>query len=85
MVDELYHPWAQSAATGDGTHVVSRCHRSTPCRPAADMMALVTATNSGFPVPERDDAAQPGSAESSSPKPALQRRRQRPPPKAASP
>ena len=30
-------------------------------------MALVTATNSGFPVPERDDAAQPGSAESSPP------------------
>jgi starch synthase (maltosyl-transferring) len=30
-------------------------------------LALVTATNSGFPVPERDDAAQPGSAESSSP------------------
>jgi starch synthase (maltosyl-transferring) len=29
-------------------------------------LALVTATNSGFPVPERDDAAQPGSAESSS-------------------
>ncbi|HZL75019.1 MAG TPA: maltotransferase domain-containing protein, partial [Propionibacteriaceae bacterium] len=27
----------------------------------------MTATNSGFPVPERDDAAQPGSAESSSP------------------
>ena len=26
----------------------------------------MTATNSGFPVPERDDAAQPGSAESSS-------------------
>jgi starch synthase (maltosyl-transferring) len=33
----------------------------------ADRLALVTATNSGFPVPERDDAAQPGSAESSSP------------------
>ncbi len=30
-------------------------------------MALVTATNSGFPVPERDDAAQPGFAESASP------------------
>jgi starch synthase (maltosyl-transferring) len=29
-------------------------------------LALVTATNSGFPVPERDDSAQPGSAESSS-------------------
>jgi starch synthase (maltosyl-transferring) len=39
---------------------------STPCRAAsgADRLALVTATNSGFPVPERDDAAQP---ESSSP------------------
>jgi starch synthase (maltosyl-transferring) len=42
---------------------------TTPCRAAsgADRLALVTATNSGFPVPERDDAAQPGSAESSSP------------------
>jgi starch synthase (maltosyl-transferring) len=41
----------------------------TPCRAAsrADRLALVTATNSGFPVPERDDAAQPGSTESSSP------------------
>ncbi len=41
----------------------------TPCRAAsgADRLALVTATNSGFPVPERDDAAQPGSAEPSSP------------------
>jgi starch synthase (maltosyl-transferring) len=29
-------------------------------------LALVTATNSGFPVPERDDAAQPDSAASSS-------------------
>src|SRR4029450_13357910 len=40
----------------------------TPCRARsrADRLALVTATNSGFPVPERDDAAQPGSAESSS-------------------
>ena len=40
----------------------------TPCRVSsgADRLALVTATNSGFPVPERDDAAQPGSAESSS-------------------
>ena len=36
----------------------------TPCRAAsgADRLALVTATNSGFPVPERDDAAQPGSS-----------------------
>jgi starch synthase (maltosyl-transferring) len=41
---------------------------STPCRAASgpDRLALVTATNSGFPVPERDDAAQPASAESSS-------------------
>ncbi len=40
----------------------------TPCRAAsgADRLALVTATNSGFPVPERDDAAQPASTESSS-------------------
>ncbi len=39
----------------------------TPCRvrSEADRLALVTATNSGFPVPERDDAAQPGSAASS--------------------
>ena len=42
---------------------------TTPCRvrSEADRLALVTATNSGFPAPERDDAAQPGSAESSSP------------------
>ena len=42
---------------------------TTPCRTGsrADRLALVTATNSGFPVPERDDAAQPGSAGSSSP------------------
>ena len=41
---------------------------STPCRASsgADRLALVTATNSGFPVPERDDAAQPDSAASSS-------------------
>ena len=41
---------------------------STPCRvrSGADRLALVTATNSGFPVPERDDAAQPDSAASSS-------------------
>src|SRR4029450_3355120 len=42
---------------------------TTPCRLSsrADRLALVTATNSGSPVPERDDAAQPSSAESSSP------------------
>ena len=36
----------------------------TPCRAAsgADRLALVTATNSGSPVPERDDAAQPDSS-----------------------
>jgi starch synthase (maltosyl-transferring) len=41
---------------------------TTPCRVriGADRLALVTATNSGFPVPERDDAAQPASATSSS-------------------
>ena len=41
---------------------------STPCRvrSGADRLALVTATNSGFPAPERDDAAQPDSAASSS-------------------
>jgi starch synthase (maltosyl-transferring) len=41
---------------------------STPCRvrSEADRLALVTATNSGFSVPERDDAAQPDSATSSS-------------------
>src|SRR5687768_14592325 len=41
---------------------------STPCRvrSGADRLALVTATNSGSPVPERDDAAQPDSATSSS-------------------
>src|SRR5215211_3842843 len=40
----------------------------TPCRATrlADRLALVTATNSGQPMPERDDAAQPGSTESSS-------------------
>ena len=40
----------------------------TPCRAAspADRLAHVTATNSGLPTPERDDATQSGSTESSS-------------------
>jgi starch synthase (maltosyl-transferring) len=40
-----------------------------PCRSGseADRLAFVTATNSGFPVPERNDAAQSAPAESSSP------------------
>jgi starch synthase (maltosyl-transferring) len=39
---------------------------AAPCRSGsgADRLALVTATNSGFPVPERDDAAQSAPAES---------------------
>src|SRR5215218_6416139 len=47
---------------------MSRADGITPCRirSRADRLALVTATNSGFPVPERDDAAQPDSAASSS-------------------
>jgi starch synthase (maltosyl-transferring) len=36
-------------------------------------LALVTATNSGFPVPERDDAAQPDSAASSSTQPSTEK------------
>src|SRR6188472_857001 len=39
----------------------------TPCRSRsmADKLRIVTATNSGLPMPERDDAAQAASAESS--------------------
>ena len=45
-----------------------RVEVTTPCRmhSQADRLALVTASNSGFPGPERDDATQPGPAESSS-------------------
>ena len=59
--DELHHPGRSRRATGDWNarraDVIDR-----PRRPAsgADRLAFVTATNSGFPVPERDDAAQPG-------------------------
>ena len=46
----------------------ARLEVTTPCRRGiqADRLALVTASNSGFPGPERDDAAQPAPAESSS-------------------
>ena len=47
----------------------------TPCRVrnGPDRLALVTATNSGSSVPERDDAAQPDSARSSSTQAATQK------------
>ena len=66
--DELRHLGAARPSNAEPADRSPKPMASTPCRAAsgADRLALVTATNSGFPVPERDDAAQPGSAESSS-------------------